>query len=273
MSNRRVRRAPLFLAVLPFLSVSAQGPISVQAVRLQGAVEVDGVLSEAVWRTAPAVSGFLQQQPAEGKPATQPTIVRIAYDDDALYVGAWMQDSAPDSIVARIARRDNLSNEDFFAIAVDSYHDHRSGYYFGLSAGGTLMDGVCYNDDWTDNSWDGVWDGRVHRDDTGWTAEMRIPFSQLRFKKQRKYVWGVDFKRDISRRNEQTYLVFTPKNSSGFVSRFPELTGIENIQPSRHVEVLPYVRAKAVYTHPDKGDPFHHRSKYAPSAGADMKVA
>jgi hypothetical protein len=272
MTNRRVWKAPLFLVVLSFLSISAQSKISVQAVRLQGPVIVDGILSETDWLTAPAITGFRQLQPVEDAPATQETVVRVAYDDEALYVGARMQDSAPDSIVARIARRDNLSSEDFFAIAIDSYHDHRSGYYFGLSAGGTLMDGVCYNDDWMDDSWDGVWDGRVHRDDVGWTAEMRIPFSQLRFKKQRKYVWGVDFRRDISRRNEQTYLVFTPKNSSGFVSRFPELTGIENIRPSRHVEVLPYVRAKAAYTHPDKGDPFNRGSKYTPAAGADLKV-
>jgi hypothetical protein len=255
-----------------FIALYAQSKADVQAVRLTGSVVVDGLLSEPIWQTAPMVFGFLQRQPNEGSPATQETFVRIAYDDQALYIGADMMDAHPDSIVARLSRRDNHENEDFFALAIDSYHDRRSGYFFGLSAGGTFIDGICYNDDWTDDTWDGVWEGDVHRNNRGWTAEMRIPLSQLRFRKQEHYVWGINFRRDISRRNEETYLVYTPKNSSGFVSRFPDLVGIENIQPSRHVEVLPYTRTKAAYTHPDEYDPFHDGSSYSPDAGIDLKV-
>ena len=244
-----------------------------QAIRISAPVCIDGRLTEAVWETVPAISGFYQLNPDEGKPASQKTFVRIAYDDDALYVGARMKDSAPDSIVARLARRDNMTNEDFFAFAVDSYHDHRSGFYFALSAGGTMTDGVSYNDDWTDDSWDGVWEGRVSIDTLGWTAEFRVSFSQLRFRRQKQYVWGINFRRDISRRNENAFLVFTPKGSSGFVSRFPDLAGIEGISPSRNIEILPYVRAKAAYTHPDLEDPFHNQSEYSPDIGGDVKIA
>jgi hypothetical protein len=272
MMNHRVRVVPLLLVVLPFLSISAQDKISVQAVRLQDPVVVDGDLSEAVWRTAPPVSGFRQLQPAEGAPASQETVVRVAYDDNAIYIGADMHDSASDSIVARLGRRDTDMNTDLFGVFIDAYHDRRSGYYFGLSAGGALYDGILYNDNWMDESWDGVWDGGVRRDARGWTLELRIPFSQLRFQKMDKYAWGINFRRDISRRNEQDYLVYTPKNSSGFVSRFPELSGIQNIRPSRHVEVLPYVKTKAAYTHPEPGDPFNDGSEYSPGAGADLKV-
>jgi hypothetical protein len=264
---------PSAILSIGFCAVSVLGAeVKVQAVRLAQPVTVDGVLSESVWKDAPAVTGFLQLQPIEGAKATQPTFVRIAYDDNALYVGAAMQDSAPDSIVARTSRRDVTGNEDFFALAIDSYHDHRSGYFFGLSAGGTIIDGVCYNDDWTDDTWDGVWEGRVGRTHQGWTAEMRIPFSQLRFQSKEKYVWGINFRRDISRHNEQTFLVYTPKASSGFVSRFPDLVGIEHIRPARRVEMLPYVRTKAEYTHPDADDPFHKKSKYSPDIGLDVKT-
>jgi len=256
-----------------FTAVSVlQAEITVQALRLDQPVTIDGVLSETVWKIAPATTGFLQLQPVEGAPATQQTFVRIAYDDNALYVGADMMDSSPDSIVARLNRRDNTDNEDLFFLGIDSYHDHRSGYYFGLTAGGTLIDGVHYNDDWTDDTWDGVWEGRVHRDGRGWTAEMRIPFSQLRFRKQEKYIWGINFRRDISRKNEQSFLVYTPKNSSGVVSRFAELIGIEHIRPARHIEILPYSRIKAAYTHPDAGDPFHKKSDYSPDVGLDVKA-
>jgi hypothetical protein len=272
------------MKIVPSLSVSSlfliftltvifsQTKISVRAVRLNNPLVVDGVLSESIWQTAPFVSGFLQLQPDEGSPASQQTLVRVVYDDNALYIGAEMKDSAPDSITSRLSRRDVMVNEDVFGVFIDSYYDRRSGYYFGLSAGGTILDGILYNDDWDDSSWDGVWEGRVKHTNQGWTAEMRIPFSQLRFQKQEQYIWGINFRRDISRRNEQTYLVYRPKNSSGFVSRFADLVGIEKIIPTRHVELLPYIRSKAEYTHPEKGDPFHDGSSYSPVGGADLKI-
>ncbi|HDQ46271.1 MAG TPA: hypothetical protein ENN17_12375 [bacterium] len=272
MFRIRIRYTAVLFILFHRVAVITASDITVQAVRLTEPVVIDGILSETVWQTAPAVTGFLQRDPDEGAPASQETFVRIAYDDHALYVGAEMRDSAPDSIVARVGRRDYIRDEDFFALALDTYHDHRSGFFFGLSAGGTFFDGVCYNDDWTDDTWDGVWEGRVHHNERGWTAEMRIPYSQLRFKKEDRYVWGINFLRQISRRNEEAFLVYTPKNSSGFVSRFPHLTGIEGIRPGRHVEVLPYVRTRAAYTRPDRNDPFRKRAEYDPDAGVDMKT-
>lgn len=272
MNNMRISWYFVLITLFPFSLIFSQSEIIVEAVRLTEPVVVDGLLSEPVWQTAPAVTGLLQLNPNEGAPSTEQSFIRVAYDDDAIYVGADLRDSAPDSIVARLSRRDITSNEDFFAFGVDSYHDHRSGYFFGLSAGGTIMDGILYNDDWSDDTWDGVWEGRVSKNSKGWTAEMRVPFSQLRFQKQDRHVWGINFRRDISRKNEETYLVYMPKASCGFVSRFPHLIGIENINPGKHVEVLPYARAKAEYTHPDQEDPFHDGSAYSPDAGVDLKV-
>jgi hypothetical protein len=261
----------LFL-ILSFIAINAQTKINVYAVQLNDEITVDGILSESIWQTAPVVTGFLQLQPNEGSPASQQTFVRLAYDEHALYIGADMRDSAPDSIVSRLSRRDVMGNEDIFGVFIDSYYDRRSACYFGLSAGGTILDGILYNDDWDDNTWDGVWVGRVHHSNYGWSAEMRIPFSQLRFQRQEQYVWGINFRRDISRKNEQTYLVFRPKNSSGFVSRFADLKGIEKILPSRNIEILPYFREKAEYTHPEKDDPLHSGSAFSPIAGADVKI-
>jgi hypothetical protein len=160
---------------------------------------------------------------------------------------------------------------DRFYFFIDPYNDKRSGYYFALNAGGTYYDGILLNDDWDDDSWDGVWEGKVNIDDNGWTAEMRIPFSQLRFKKQNKYEWGVNFNRDISRNKEMSFLVYTPKDGSGFVSRFPKLTGINEINPSRNIEFLPYVRTKAEYLSTEVGDPFNDGSRYLPAIGGDFK--
>src|SRR5262249_10832668 len=142
-------------------------------------------------------------------------------DDDAIYIGARMFDTAPDSIMARLARRDVSVQADQFTVFIDSQHDGRSGYYFQINAAGTLYDGTLSNDGAQDGSWDGVWQGRARRDEQGWTAEMRIPLSQLRYAAGAQPVWGIDFFRMLQRRNETIYVVHQPKNGSGFVSRFP----------------------------------------------------
>ena len=245
-------------------------PPSIEAIRTTDAISIDGDLTEPIWRR-PGMSTFYQREPDEGKPATERTEIWFAYDDAALYVAARMYDNAPDSIVARLVRRDAQVNTDDIAVFIDPYHDRRSGFYFGINAAGTLYDAVLYNDDWDDNTWDGVWEGKATIDDRGWTAELRIPYSQLRFKTSENQVWGVNFIREISRKNEKDYIVYTPRNGSGFVSRFVDLVGISHIDPPGRIEVLPYLSTKAEYvSHPD-GDPFNNGHRYSPSVGADLK--
>jgi len=246
--------------------------LKVDAVRLAEPITVDGILAEPVWQNGSGVSQFTQRDPNEGASPTQKTVVHLAYDDEAIYIGARLFDSAPDSIIARLGRRDAELTADMFGFFVDPYYDRRSGFYFAINAAGTMYDGVLYNDEWDDDSWDGVWDGNVKIDDQGWTAEMRIPYSQLRFKNKDKLIWGINFRRDIARKNERDYLVFTPKNGSGFVSRFVDLVGIQNISPPRRIEILPYVTTKAEYTQHLPGNPFNDGSKYLPGTGADFKI-
>ena len=126
----------------------------------------------------------------------------VTYDAAALYIGARLFDAHPDSIVARLGRRDDYTGSDLFTAYVDSYYDRRSGFFFGVNAAGALYDGVLFNDDWDDDSWDGVWEGTARIDAQGWVVEMRIPYSQLRFKKADAQLWGINFRREIARRNE-----------------------------------------------------------------------
>jgi hypothetical protein len=158
-----------------------------------------------------------------------------------------------------------------FYFYVDPYLDRRTGYFFGINAAGSFSDGVMLNDNWQDNSWDGVWEGKVNINNEGWTAEIRIPFSQLRFQNKDKYEWGINFARYINRKHEYDYLVYVPKNESGFVSRFFTLEGIECIKPSGSVEVLPYVTSRAEYVHHSSDDPFNKNSKYVQGFGTDIK--
>ena len=245
--------------------------IKISAIRLDKPIVLDGKLNEGIWEENPGISNFIQRDPVEGAEPTQKTSVHIAFDNQAIYIGARMYDN-PDSIISRLSRRDVDVDTDALLVYLDPYNDKRSGYYFALSAAGTQYDGVLYNDDWDDNSWDGVWEGKINIDSQGWTAEMRIPFSQLRFEDKDKNIWGINFKRIISRRNENDYLVYVPKNESGFVSHFAELKGINNIHPTGGIEILPYITTRAEYTLNDPNNPFNNGSRYKTAIGADFKM-
>jgi len=262
----------LLLLLTVTVSSNPQKRSAVKAAKSNQTIIVDGILDEDIWKNSELISGFIQRDPNEGKPASENTEVRIAYDEGAIYIAARMYDSSPDSIVARLARRDDYVEADKFVVYLDPYNDKRSGYFFGLNAAGAYMDGVLFNDDWDDNSWDGVWEGKVELNGSGWTAEFKIPFSQLRFKDADINEWGVNFSRFIARKNERDYYVYVPKNESGFVSHFVSLIGMENIKPGSQFEILPYITTKAEYTHPAANDPFNNGSKYLPGIGADLKM-
>ncbi len=264
----------LFLAAFQAaaaLPADSTRPKGIPAIRITEQMSIDGILSESLYQT-PGFSTFTQRDPNENAPPTERTEVWIGYDDGSLYVGARMYDSAPDSIERRLARKDATIAADAFTFYIDGYHDKQSGFYFGLNAAGTLYDGVLYNDDWDDDTWDGIWEGKVHVDHKGWTVEMRIPYSQIRFRLAEQEHWAVNFKRVIARKNENDYVAFTPKNGSGFVSRFVDLTGIGDIDPPRRLEILPYLRGKAEFAPHDARDPFHNGSDYSPDAGVDFKL-
>lgn len=246
---------------------------NVSAVRLNEQIVIDGNLNESIWNSNIGFSHFGQREPNEFAEPTEKTIVYFAYDDQALYLAARMFDSSPDSIIKHLGRRDSWTKNDRILFFIDPYYDKRSGFYFVLNASGTMADGVMYNDDWDDDSWDGVWEGKVNIDKHGWTAEMKIPFSQLRFVKSEDYVWGINIKREIARKNESVYLSVQPLKESGFVSRFIDLVGIKNISPSSSLEILPYLTGKAEYLKHQPNDPFNSGSIYTPGVGADIKYA
>ena len=256
----------------PFVKDSAGVKVVIDATRISQVVKIDGEMKEDFWKKITPVTNFTQKDPDEGKEPTEKTEVRLAYDKTALYVAAKMFDSSPNSIVARLARKDVDATSDLFIIYLDPYHDKTTGFYFAVNAAGTFYDGVLYNDNWSDNTWDGVWEGKAKIDSDGWVAELKIPFSQLRFRTSKENVWGVNFERDIARNNEKDYFIYVPKNESGFVSRFADLKGINNISPPDRLEVLPYLTTRAEYTHPDVNDPFNSGSDYTPDLGVDLKM-
>ncbi len=233
-------------------------------------IVVDGVLDEPFYALKP-IDGFTQRDPSEGEPATEKTHAWITYDDHALYISAYCYDSAPDSIRTGLTRRDSWSETDWFIFFVDPYLDKNTGYYFAVNPSGSIVDGTLYNDSWDDNVWNGIWESKARITKEGWTLEMKIPFSQLRFNDAAAMTWGFNIKRTITRKAEQDYYVLVPKKEAGFVSKFALLNGLQQIPSPSRLEVLPYFVSKAQYLKHETGDPFYKHNQYSGELGADVK--
>jgi len=243
----------------------------VEAIRATEKIEIDGFLEENSWQTQ-GYSDFTQRDPKDGESPTEKTVFWVAFDDEAIYVAARMFDSNPDKIVSRLSRRDDSVDSDWFIFSVDPYYDRRSGYQFAVSPAGSIIDWTIYNDEFSDTTWDGVWESAAQIDDQGWTVEIRIPYNQLRFKKKDNYTWGVNFRRVIQRKNEEVVFSWAPKEESGFVSHFAKLVGISDINPGRLIELLPFTANKAAFSPVKKGNPFETGKSFVANGGLDMKV-
>lgn len=243
----------------------------VQAIRVSSPPSIDGDLTDAAWTAAPEITGFTQRDPDEGTAESEKTIVKVVYDEEAVYVSARLEDSG--TVTTQLGRRDSSDlRSDYFCTYLDPHFDRRSGAGFCVNPSNVQFDTILYNDSWEDQKWDGVWPSAAKLTEGGWQVEMKIPFSQLRFPDLPAHTWGVNFVREISRRNEHSRLVHTPKNESGFVSRFASLTGIEGIRPKRMLEIVPYAVSRAdLSTRVAPGDPLNSDSEYRVDAGVDVK--
>ena len=246
-------------------------PVAVAVRAFPDAPRIDGHLDEAVWQQATPISDFTQRDPDEGEPASEQTEVWVLYTDDAMYVGVRAHDSQADEIRGQLTRRDEDSPSDWIGVAIDSYYDRRTAFAFLVNPAGVKRDVYYFDDGDADNSWNAVWDVKTTRDSEGWTAEFRIPFSQLRFQKGQDR-FGFNIYRRIDRLNEEQYWRVPPKGENGFVSRFGELVGLDGVDPPRRVEVLPYMAATGDLYNKDPGNPFRAGKDRTGSMGVDLNL-
>ena len=250
----------------------------IRAVRIHTAVpNIDGKLDDEAWKNAAFVSDFLQKEPNEGAPPQEKTRVAFLYDGDALYIGAQMYSDNPENIRALVTRRDKEGSSEQLIVSLDTFHDRRTAYSFGITAAGVRLDYYHPEDDADpeerDDSFDAVWEAKVARDSMGWMAEMRIPFSQLRFNNQEVQVWGVNLNRRIPARNEDIFWVVIPKEEVGWASRFGDLVGIEGIRPSRRIEMFPYAAGNSTFASDVTPDnPFDKARDAAARVGGELRM-
>ncbi len=236
-------------------------------------ITVDGRLDEPIWSSTPAATDFVQYNPDEGQPATQRTEVRFALDGVALYIGARMYDSdGAAGIRGRLVRRDQDGSGDLLMIELDTFHDHAGRTRFAINPRGVKIDGGQAAPE-LDFAWDPVWEAATEVDSLGWTAEMRIPLSQLRFPRGSTQVWGAQIWRYVERLNEESMWFAWGKNDSGGPQRYGHLTDLRLTRDIRSFEVLPYVTARASYITPTQpGSPFQQGSHYGVRVGGEVKA-
>jgi hypothetical protein len=232
--------------------------------------KIDGKLDDPCWTQGEWQGNFTQREPHEGQPGSQPTQMKILYDDKYVYVAIRAFDSDLANQPRLRGKRDEFTG-DIVGINFDSYHDKRTGFEFDLTSGGSKIDLLLRNDG-VDTDWNAVWDGKVGTEKDAWTAEFRIPFSQLRYGSQQVQVWGLHCWRWINRYQEESDWQLLPMDSPGFVYSFGELHGIRDLPPSRRIEILPYVLMKYATTAPQAGNPYSQGTKTSFEGGLDAKI-
>jgi hypothetical protein len=235
---------------------------SIRALSLDGGehVRVDGRLDDDVWDRAMSGCGFRVWDPTRGAAASEQTVFKVAYDHDAIYFAIACLEKDPSRITKSLSRRDCVENSDLVSVYIDPYDDCSTGYNFRVTPGGVQEDSYVFNDGNTDSDWDAVWQAETYEDSDGWYAEMRIPFSSIRYRPDAT-TWGLQVYRYMHSRGEDTAWVVWDRGTAGFVSRFGRLEGISGVPAPRQLEILPYgvYRATdAATTGPEKLDTFQN---------------
>lgn len=211
-----------------------------------GSMRIDGALTEPDWARAVPITQFTQIEPNAGREPSERTEVRVLLMTDAILIGARMHDREARSLRPRLSRRDDNALSDRITVTLDPFHNHRTGALFTVTPAGSLIDATVGGRVGRDASWDPVWEAATAVDDSGWTAEMRIPLSQLRYSSGVES-WGLQIERFILRTQERDAFAFIPQNESGFVEHFGHLSGMSGVRATRNLEVLPYVSGRASY--------------------------
>ena len=233
---------------------------------------IDGRLDDVAWDAVPWGGDFIQKNPEEGVPPAFQTKFKILYDEKYLYVAIRAFDESPEEIEARLTRRDGFAG-DRVNVIIDSYHDKRTAFVFTVTAAGVKGEEfVTQNGQNWDESWNLIWYTDAVIDEKGWTGEMKIPFSQLRFGKAKEQIWGLNFNRTIFRKNERSLWQRIPNDISGFVSEAGELHGLIDLKSQKQLEIQPFTVISYETFEKESGNPFRDGDNFRVNGGLDAKI-
>ncbi len=240
--------------------------------RVTKAPVIDGNITDETWNTVPWDTDFTQLSPTEGNKPTQKTKIKIIYDEKNLYLAVRCYDSEPDKIVKRLSRRDGNVG-DWIEINLDSYHDLRTAFAFTVTAAGVKGEEFAsLNGKSWDKSYNPIWFVKTKIDEEGWTAEFKIPFTQIRFTDKEEQIWGMQIQRMDFRLNERTLWQRMPRTVAGWISNMGELHGIKNIKPQKQIEIQPYAVGQTERFEKEIGNPFATGKRSSANFGLDGKI-
>lgn len=265
-----MKTALQLLVVIILISNNAVlfGQQSIYAKRITASIELDGNLSDSAWSNISSVGDFTINYPSPGAKSTFKTEVKIAYDEQAIYIGAKLDDRNPDSVLAMLSQRDDFGNADWFAVLIDPYGTGQNGFTFAVTAAGVELDAIISQVD-EDYSWNAVWKSRVLRTPTGWSVEMRIPLSQLRFPDKQEQAWRINFKRQVRRTREMSYWNEVDPQQYGEIAQSGKVEGLNGLRSPLRLFFSPYSTAYAdnFYNDKTKSQEWGFRQRF----GMDMK--
>lgn len=243
---------------------------SMEALRIEEEIVVDGILDEAVWESADIAHNFITTEPTFGNKVKQDTEVKILYDDEAIYVGVFMEEVSRDSIMTELTQRDDLGNTDHFGVILDTYGKGNDGFLFFVGASGTQFDAKILNSGNSDSSWDGVWFSEVLLNEKGWYVEMKLPYSALRFPKKDVQDWIINFERNQKKNNTKSF--WNPINPAqdGVFNQCGRVTNIKNIKPPIRLSFSPYASAYTLRNRDQSNVPTTNVG-YSYNGGMDVK--
>ncbi len=263
----------LIYVLLLSISYGTTSTKTIEVKKINGEkIYLDGKVDESAWIFTDNSSDFTQRDPIEGEPATESTSFSILYDNENLYIAIKALTNDNSTIKGILSRRDENPPSDWVFVSIDSYNDNRTAFEFGLNPVGVKRDLRRFDDTNRDVNWDANWEGKTSINKDGWYAEFKIPFRELRFDSEDSKVWGIQIYRYIAEKNEEDYWAFWPKNESGYVQHYGDLTGLSDISKQRRVYLMPYVTGS--YTKADfLTNPVHPNSfNYGNSIGLDAKI-
>ncbi|WP_438989853.1 DUF5916 domain-containing protein [Polaribacter sp.] len=233
---------------------------------------IDGKINEDAWGVVEWSSDFVEKNPDEGTPPAYQTMFKVMYDAKFLYIAIRAFDDEPELIQQRLSRRDGFAG-DRVNVIIDSYHDKRTAFVFTITAAGVKGEEFSsQNGGSWDDSWNPIWFTDAHVDDKGWTAEMKIPFSQLRFGKAKEQIWGFNINRTIFRLQERSLWQRIPNDQAGFISEAGELHGLINLKPQKQLEIQPFAVVQYDTYEPEIGNPYRDGNDFKVNGGLDAKI-
>lgn len=258
----------LILIIFSCINSFSQVQKSVAALRIEHPPKIDGILDDTCWIGAEIAGDFIQNQLTPGAPSYQKTDVKIVYDNDAIYIGAMLYDTSPDSVLWELSTRDAEANADLFGILFDTYNDDINAFGFFLTAAGTQID-ARYSSQGQDFDWNAVWLSSVKIGKNGWICEMKIPYSALRFSAKDEQAWGFNIIRKIRRTREMSFWNFVDPKIDAFVRQFGDLTNLKNIKPPPRLSFTPYIAG--LFNHYPYNQPGIKNETFDFSGGMDVK--